>query len=130
MGRSAGAPRRTGGVVRGAVGAFGEGLAARHLADRGMVVLDRNWRCELGEIDIVVRDGDTLVVCEVKTRRGDGFGTPAEAVTRSKQARLRRLAARWLAVHGVAADGVRIDVVAVTFSRSTAPSVEHLVGVC
>ena len=61
-----------------------------------MVVLDRNWRCELGEIDLVLRDGHTLVVCEVKTRSALRFGSPLEAVTEAKAARLRRLAARWL----------------------------------
>ena len=75
------------------LGRYGEDVAARHLVEQGIIVLDRNWRCELGEIDIVGRDGDVLVVCEVKTRSGTSFGTPLEAVTRTKAARLRRLAA-------------------------------------
>ena len=64
-----------------ALGAHGEALAARHLVQRGMVVLDRNWRCPDGEIDLVLRDGPVLVVCEVKTRRSTAYGTPLEAVT-------------------------------------------------
>ena len=78
-------------------------------------MLERNWRCAQGEIDIVALDGDCLVVCEVKTRRGSAFGDPVEAVTSRKAARLRRLAACWLAEHGGvqrAAD-VRVDVIGV-----------------
>ena len=86
-----------------ALGAYGEGLAARHLTGQGMVLLDRNWRCELGEIDLVLRDGPALVVCEVKTRSSTAYGTPLQAVTGQKAARLRRLAARWLAEHPVRA---------------------------
>jgi putative endonuclease len=123
--------RRTGGPVRAALGAFGEELAAQHLTSRGMVLLDRNWRCDLGEIDLVARDGNVLVICEVKTRRGAGFGTPEEAVTRAKAARLRRLAARWLAEHPVSPAALRIDVIGVSLSRGgAAPEVNHLVGVC
>lgn len=122
---------RTGGPVRAALGAFGEELAAQHLTSRGLVLLDRNWRCDLGEIDLVARDGNVLVICEVKTRRGAGFGTPEEAVTRAKAARLRRLAARWLADHPVSPAGLRIDVIGVSLSRGgAAPEVNHLVGVC
>ncbi len=115
--------------AKDAVGAYGERVAARHLVDAGLVVLDRNWRCELGEIDIVARDGAALVVCEVKTRSGTGFGEPAEAVTPRKAARLRRLAARWLQEHPVRPDEVRIDVVGVLRSPRGAARVEHLRGV-
>ena len=65
----------------------------RYLRDLGMEVLDRNWRCEHGEVDVVARDGDCVVFCEVKTRRSSGFGEPVEAVTFAKAMRLRRLAA-------------------------------------
>ena len=94
---------------RSALGAYGETLAARHLVDAGMVLLDRNWRCELERLDLVLRDGRVLVVCEVKTRSSTAFGTPLEAVTEVKAARLRRLAARWLADHTVRPAEVRID---------------------
>jgi putative endonuclease len=111
-----------------AVGAYGERLAVRHLVDAGLVVLDRNWRSGTGEIDVVARDGDVVVFCEVKTRRGDGFGTPAEAVVARKVARLRRLAAEWLSVSGVRPREIRFDVVSVISPPRGAPRVEHLRG--
>ena len=64
-----------------ALGEYGERLAARHLVEQGMVVLDRNWRCDEGEIDLVLREGDVLVICEVKTRASLACGSPHEAVT-------------------------------------------------
>lgn len=112
--------------ARVAVGEYGERLAARMLADQGLTVLDRNWRCAAGELDIVARDGADLVFVEVKTRRGTGYGHPAEAVTPAKLARLRRLAGQWLAAHDERADGIRIDVVAVLLPRSGAAHLEHL----
>lgn len=114
---------------RSAVGQYGEDVAARHLTDTGMQVLARNWRCDLGEIDVVARDGHTVVVCEVKTRSGLDYGTPLEAVTARKLARLRRLAARWLAESGERPPEVRIDVVSVLLRRRGAAVVEHLRGV-
>ena len=68
------------------VGKFGEWLAAEHLVDSGMRLVARNWRCPLGEIDIIAQDGDTVVFCEVKTRRGTRYGTPAAAVVQAKRA--------------------------------------------
>lgn len=116
---------------RKALGDFGERLAARRLAESGLVVLDRNWRCSAGEIDIVARDGTVLVVCEVKTRSSDRFGTPLEAITPAKSARLHRLARRWLASHpaGDRFSAIRIDVVAVLAGPSGTPTVEHVVAV-
>lgn len=112
-----------------AVGAYGEDLAARHLQALGMAILARNWTCRYGEIDIVARDGSTLVVCEVKTRTSDRHGSPLEAVTPRKAARLRRLAAHWLEVHQVQPDAVRIDVVAVLVPAKGGPRVERISGV-
>lgn len=114
---------------RSAVGRYGEDIAVRHLEAAGMQVLARNWRCELGEIDVLARDQATLVVCEVKTRCGLDYGTPLEAVTARKLARLRRLAARWLAESGLRPPEVRIDVVSVLVRRQGAAVVEHLRGV-
>ena len=116
-------------AMRQALGAYGETLAARHLGERGMVVLERNWRCPAGEIDLVLRDRDTLVVCEVKTRSGVAFGTPHEAVTPAKVARLRELAARWLAEHDLAEREVRIDLVAVLHPPRGACAVEHVADI-
>ncbi|WP_328331918.1 YraN family protein [Streptomyces sp. NBC_00455] len=116
--------------ARGALGRYGEGLAARALAGSGMTVVERNWRCRSGEIDIVARDGDALVVCEVKTRREGPFEHPMAAVTPVKADRLRRLAERWLAVNGGAPPGgVRIDLIGVVLPRRGAPRVEHVRGV-
>lgn len=112
------------------LGAYGESLAARHLVAQGMVVLDRNWRCEQGEIDLVLRDGDVLVICEVKTRSSVAFGTPLEAVTQVKAARLRRLAACWLRDHLVRPQDVRFDLVGVLRPRSGAATVDHVRGIC
>lgn len=115
--------------AKDAVGRYGEKVAAAYLADQGWELLDRNWRGPSGELDIVALQGDELVVVEVKTRTGDAFGHPAEAVTAAKLARLRRLAGQWLAAHDLRPRGVRIDVVAVRAGGSGAARVEHLPGV-
>jgi putative endonuclease len=114
------------GQVKDEVGRTGELLAREFLERAGMTVLDANWRCPLGEIDLVVRDGDDLVVVEVKTRTSTAFGHPAEAVTAEKLGRLRRLAGAWVAAHEVRAAGLRIDVVAVLRRRGRPVLVEHL----
>ncbi|MFI7503044.1 YraN family protein [Streptomyces sp. NPDC049687] len=118
-------------LARGALGRYGEELAARRLAGAGMTVLERNWRSgRTGEIDIVARDGDVLVVCEVKTRRGGGFQHPMAALTAEKAERLRGLAERWVQAHGGAPPGgVRIDLVGVVLPRRGAAVVEHVRGV-
>ncbi|MHC1560398.1 YraN family protein [Actinomycetospora sp. C-140] len=114
------------------LGQRGEDVAAAHLTARGLLVLDRNWRCREGELDLVAADGERLVVVEVKTRSGTGFGVPAEAVTREKAARIRRLAQRWLAERHAAGgsgfDEVRFDVVAVLLVRGAEARVEHYEG--
>jgi putative endonuclease len=115
--------------ARRELGRFGEAYAARYLVEQGMVVLDRNWRCDAGEIDLVLRDGQVLVVCEVKTRSSTAFGSPLEGVTQRKAARLRRLAARWLADHRLRPDHVRIDLVGVLAPPGGTPQVDHVCGV-
>lgn len=112
-----------------ALGSAGETMACRHLVRRGMVVLDRNWRCDAGEIDVVLRDGDVLVVCEVKTRSSHDFGSPVEAVTPAKVARLRRLAARWLADHQASPRDVRLDMVGIVIPRRGPAEIEHVEGI-
>ncbi|TDD52398.1 YraN family protein [Kribbella antibiotica] len=114
--------------TRNAVGQFGEDLASRYLTTQGLVILERNWRCEIGEIDIVAREGDTLVICEVKTRRGLGYGTPLESITYRKLTTLRKLAGAWLRSHDVRPREVRIDVVAVVIDQGAPPQVDHLRG--
>ena len=98
---------------RQALGAAGEALAATWYEANGYEVLDRNWRCREGEIDLVVRRARTIVFCEVKTRTTDAFGSPAEAVTRAKRERLRHLAAKWLDQSPVRPVGIRFDVASV-----------------
>jgi putative endonuclease len=112
-----------------ALGAYGERLAAQRLVRDGMVLVDTNWRCGSGEIDLVLRDGEVLVFCEVKTRTSAAYGHPLEAVGAAKAARLRRLAALWLEEHDVHADGVRVDLVGVLLAERGAPEVAHLRGV-
>ncbi len=112
-----------------AVGEYGERLAERYLVGQGLTVLERRWRCRLGEIDIVAVDGGCLVVCEVKTRRSLLAGSPFEAVTPVKLARLRRLAGAWLEQQPVRFAEVRIDVVSVVVPRRGAARLEHLRGV-
>ena len=111
------------------LGRYGEDVAARLLREQGMVVIDRNWRCREGEIDLVLRDGDTLVVCEVKTRTSTDFGHPFEAIGDDKADRLQRLAFCWLREHDVLPTGVRIDMVAVLRGPKGPAAVEHVRGI-
>ena len=114
---------------RAALGRYGEDLAVRYLRERGMEVLERNWRCEHGEVDVVARDGDCLVICEVKTRRSSSFGEPVEAVTVVKAMRLRRLAAAYLGVRPLHTREVRVDVVGILCRPGEPAVVRHVVGV-
>jgi putative endonuclease len=95
------------------LGAQGEEMAARWYRSSGYEVLARNWRCPQGELDLVLRRGDLVVFCEVKTRTSTAFGAPVEAVTRAKQARLRRVAGRFLEPGLERAAVVRFDVASV-----------------
>jgi putative endonuclease len=108
------------------LGRLGETLAAEHLAGSGLTIIERNWRCSQGEIDIVARDGDELVFVEVKTRSSVAFGHPLESITAVKLARLRRLAAAWCAEHPGKHDRVRVDAVAVIAPPGRLPQIEHL----
>ena len=98
---------------RPALARRGEALAAELYESAGFTILDRNWRCREGELDIVAARCDLVVFCEVKTRRSAAYGLPSEAVGARKQNRLRRLAARWLAEARPGAVEVRFDVVSV-----------------
>ncbi|MCR6711346.1 MAG: YraN family protein [Demequina sp.] len=111
------------------IGRHGERVVARLLEEHGWEVLARNWRCPMGELDIVAVDGECLVAVEVKTRRSAQFGSPQEAVTAAKLGRLRRLVGAWLAAQDRRFREIRIDVCAVTLPRSGAAVVEHLRGV-
>ena len=114
---------------RKALGHYGEELVARYLSGLGWGIIARNWRCEYGEVDIVARDGADLVVVEVKTRRGTGFGEAADAVGWDKALRLRRLA---LAASRELVDGpcgLRVDVVGVLRPPSGPAQVRHIRGI-
>ena len=116
-------------ACRQALGAYGEDVAARHLTQAGMVLLDRNWRSREGEIDLVLRDGPVLVVCEVKTRTSYLCGTPHEAITDAKLDRLRRLGQAWMLAHQVRAEDTRVDLVAVLRPPKGSAVVDHVRGV-
>lgn len=115
------------------IGKVGEDAATARLVALGWQILDRNWRCRAGELDIVARDGPVVVFCEVKTRSTGRFGAPAGAVDARKAARIRRLAVRWLQDRRGAPGWrppavVRFDVLGVTLVAGV-PCVEHLRGV-
>jgi putative endonuclease len=101
---------------RQGLGRWGEDLAARHLLAKGYEVVARNWRCEAGELDLVIRDGDCLAFVEVRTRRGRAMGTPEESITAAKQARLSALGEAYVQAHDWPGHW-RIDVVAVEVDR-------------
>ncbi|MGH3777111.1 MAG: YraN family protein [Pseudonocardiaceae bacterium] len=110
------------------LGRRGEDLAADYLTSAGLVVLSRNWRCREGELDLVVTDGERLIVCEVKTRSGTGYGEPSEGVTPAKAARIRRVTAAWLRAYRVGWCEIRFDVLAVLCPQDGTVTVEHLQG--
>lgn len=116
--------------AKDAVGRYGERVAAEHLVSSGLAILDRNWRCKEGELDIVARDGDALVFVEVKTRSSTAYGDPAEAISAAKAARIRGLAMRWIEQNrGLPSryrKQLRFDVVSVLRSEAGKASVRHL----
>ncbi|MCV7223146.1 YraN family protein [Mycolicibacterium elephantis] len=113
------------------IGALGEQLAVDHLRSLGLRVLDRNWRCRYGELDVIVADDAARIAIfvEVKTRTSDRFGGVEQAVTPAKVRRLRRLASVWLAGQDVGWSQLRIDVVGVRIGRRRTPEITHLQGV-
>ena len=110
------------------LGAFGERVAAAHLEAKGYRIRARNFRCREGEIDIVAEDGDCLVFVEVRTRRGDAFGTPAESVTAAKERRLLTVARAYLQEHPDVPANQRIDVVGIELSKGRLLAVQHIEG--
>ena len=118
-------------LTRAEIGALGENLAVEHLTSLGLQVLDRNWRCRYGELDIIAADGATrtAVFVEVKTRTSDLFGGVEQAVTPEKVRRLRRLAGLWLAGQDGSWATVRIDVIGVRIGRQRSPEITHVQAV-
>ena len=111
------------------LGRRGEDLAAAFLIEAGYLVVDRNWRCSQGEIDIVASDGAETVFVEVKTRSSVAFGHPFEAITARKLARLRRLAAAWCAENPGDHRNIRIDAISVIAPSGGPPQIDHLARV-
>lgn len=118
-------------MTRVQLGALGEALAVDHLTRMGLRILDRNWRCRYGELDVIASDPGTrtVVFVEVKTRTGDGYGGLPHAVTERKVRRLRRLAGLWLAAQDERWAAVRIDVIGVRIGRRRIPEITHLQGI-
>jgi len=112
-------------------GRWGEDVVVAHLCDLGWTVLDRNWRCRAGELDIVAHEPGPplrLVVVEVKTKAGARFGDPLEAITAAKAARLGRLALWWQRAHQDVPGSLRLDAVGVTKRPGVAPVIRHVRG--
>ncbi|NQX10030.1 YraN family protein [Microbacteriaceae bacterium VKM Ac-2855] len=108
------------------LGRRGEAFAARHLEAQGYEILDRNWRVREGELDIVARDGDALVVVEVKTRSSSRYGYPVEAIDREKARRLRLLATQWRRTHSVRTSRMRIDAIGIIAAKGEPVRVSHV----
>ncbi len=110
----------------------GEVAAVAHLVRLGWTIVERNWRCSLGEVDIIAHTADpvpVLVFCEVKCRSGTGFGDPLEAITAAKLSRLRRLALTWLGAQSEWVPDYRLDAIGVLLPRDGRPRITHLEGV-
>lgn len=114
-----------------ALGRDGEDIAAAHLAAQGWLIIERNWRCPAGELDIVAWDEDeqTLVFVEVKSRSSVAFGQPIEAITWRKLAKLRELASLWLRTSEIRARAIRVDAVGVLIPQGCQPELTHLRGI-
>ena len=110
-------------IERQLLGIVGENLAARELASRGYAILERRYRTEYGEIDIVAQDGEVLVFVEVRAKASGEFGSAAESVTDAKKRRVARMAADYLTRHDVRDRPCRFDVVAVDDALSDSPQV-------
>ncbi|QIK62238.1 YraN family protein [Leucobacter viscericola] len=111
------------------LGARGETIAAGYLEGLGFRILERNWRNSSGELDIIARDGGTLVAVEVKTRSGTGYGNPLEAITVQKMTRLRRLLLDWVRAAGMRGAELRVDAVGITLRGDERPRIDHLRGI-
>ena len=110
---------------RAQTGRIGEDLAAEHLERQGYQIIDRNWRCSLGELDIVAFAGGLTVAVEVKTRRSARFGPPLEAITEEKLARLRLLAVEWMRAHD-RRGRIRLDAIGIELKPEGRARIQHV----
>ena len=115
-------------MKRRKTGVLGERLAAEMLVDKGYVIVETNFRCPEGEIDIVARDGDCLVFIEVRAKRSRRFGTPEESITPRKKERIRTAAARYQEQHDDLPESWRIDVVAVEMAGNRLSRIDHIIS--
>ncbi|MFY9331540.1 MAG: YraN family protein [Candidatus Nanopelagicales bacterium] len=112
--------------AKDALGKYGEDLAADYLQRSGLIIMERNYRCRSGEVDILARDENVLVVCEVKTRTSEHFGSPLAAVTPIKLRRMRRVAMSWVTERGVRPPQIRFDVIGIVHGAGNKPTLEHV----
>ncbi len=112
-------------TARQALAGLGEAAAARYLERTGCAIIARNYRCPYGEIDVIGRDGETLVFVEVRTRSSDRFGTPEESITSSKARRMTRCALAYLTAHAAACAQWRIDLIAIVVAQGRITRLEH-----
>ncbi|MBP2216389.1 YraN family protein [Arthrobacter sp. CAN_C5] len=113
-------------LAKDSLGRRGEALAASYLEGTGLQLVDRNWRCPLGEIDLVAIEGSVLVVVEVKTRSSLNFGHPLEGISSVKLRRLYLLGALWAEAHELRFSEIRVDAVAVVDDGTGEPRLEYL----
>jgi putative endonuclease len=113
-------------VANKLLGDRGEAIAAAYMAERGWLVVHRNYRVGHREIDLVARRGEVVAFVEVKTRGGRGYGHPLEAITRRKRREIQQVAAAWVNAHGAEGDVYRFDAVGILLQSGGEPQVEHV----
>ena len=111
------------------LGKIGEDIAAEYLNDLGYKILDRNWRFERVELDIVAQVGSTLVFCEVKTRRSNSHGIPSDAITPIKLQHIRKAALHWLTNNQSRHAGIRFDAISVIHCAGQPTTISHIKGI-
>jgi putative endonuclease len=111
------------------IGQIGEDLAVNYLHNSSFVILDRNYRTGRVELDIVAREKNTLVFCEVKTRRTLNQGLPIEAITPTKMEHLRSAALGWLGSHRIRTSGIRFDAIGILYAPNGSHTISHIRGV-
>jgi putative endonuclease len=118
-------------LERQLIGKIGEEAACQFLQQQGYAIIENNFRCSLGEIDIVARDQRVTVIVEVRTRTSLTYGSPEESITTEKARRLKRLALSYLQNHHLSAEPCRIDLIAVMVDRKTRKilSINHIKGI-
>ncbi|HRK31339.1 MAG TPA: YraN family protein [Tepidisphaeraceae bacterium] len=109
------------------LGRRGENAAAKYLRELGYRIITRNFAVELGEIDIIARDGNTLVFVEVKTRADDAIATPEEQVNETKQHQITKVAKLYMSRYGVPRPPARFDVVSILWPQGREPQIKHLI---